>query len=99
MIATLQPSPKPCRIPCQNLDEEDPAAVIYNQPQQLLGSDVDTVPVKVPSAGEMAWNNRMSKPFFAVRDQIQDFSSSITLASYSLLDGNGYFGLLPIAAD
>lgn len=54
---------------------------------------------KVPSAGETVWINMMSKPFFAVRDQIQQFSSRLTLASYSLLDGNGYFGLFQVAAD
>lgn len=102
MIATLQPSAKPCRVPCQNLDEEGPAAVVT---QQLLGfwlcwalMSMQSL-YKVPSAGEMVWTNMMSKPFFTVRDQIQQFSSRLTLASCSLLDGNGYFGLFPVAAD
>lgn len=102
VIATLQPSAEPCRVPCENLDEEGPAAVVIINSTAAAGAWalIQTQSLyEVPSAGEMVWINRISKPFFVVRDQIQHFGSRLTLDSYRLLNGNGYFGLFPVAAD
>lgn len=63
MIATLQPAAKPCRVPCENLDEEGPVAVVTINTQQLLGFWLCWALMsmrslyKAPSAAEVVWIN------------------------------------------